>query len=128
MKVTGVKTRVLAIPNGEPYYYSQGVGQGVNCVLVEVETDEGVTGIGEGCGDRSAEAIVEIVRAAERALMGLSPFDIETFLHRFYRMGKWDDMRRFANQAVAGVEMALWDIVGKVSLYIGFWEGASTSG
>ncbi|MDA0746411.1 MAG: mandelate racemase/muconate lactonizing enzyme family protein [bacterium] len=114
MKVTGVKTRVLAIPNGEPYYYSQGVGQGVNCVLVEVETDEGVTGIGEGCGDRSAEAIVEIVRAAERALMGLSPFDIETFLHRFYRMGKWDDMRRFANQAVAGVEMALWDIVGKV--------------
>ena len=64
MKVTSVKSRVLAIPNNEPYYYSQGVGQGVNCVLVEVETDEGITGIGEACGDRSAEAIVEVVRAA----------------------------------------------------------------
>ncbi|HCR17233.1 MAG TPA: hypothetical protein DIU35_07095 [Candidatus Latescibacteria bacterium] len=113
MKVTSVKSRVLAIPNNEPYYYSQGVGQGVNCVLVEVETDEGITGIGEACGDRSAEAIVEVLRAAARAIEGHSPFDIEAFLHRFYRLGKWDDMRRFANQAVAGVEMALWDIVGK---------------
>ena len=113
MKVTSVKSRVLAIPNNEPYYYSQGVGQGVNCVLVEVETDAGITGIGEACGDRSAEAIVEVIRAAARAIEGHSPFDIEAFLHRFYRLGKWDDMRRFANQAVAGVEMALWDIVGK---------------
>ena len=113
MKVTAVKTKVLAIPNNEPYYYSQGVGRGVNCVLVEVETDEGITGIGEACGDRSAEAIVGIVHAAARAIEGESPFDIEKFLYRFYRIGKWDDMRRFANQALAGVEMALWDIVGK---------------
>ncbi len=47
----------IAIPNKEPYYYSQGVGTGVNCVLVRVETDEGIVGIGEGCGDRSAEAV-----------------------------------------------------------------------
>ncbi len=113
MKVTEVRTRVLAIPNNEPYYYSQGVGTGINCVLVEVETDEGITGIGEACGDRSAEAIVEVVRTAARAIVGESPFDIERFLYRFYRVGKWDDMRRFANQALAGVEMALWDIVGK---------------
>ena len=113
MKITEVRTRVLAIPNAEPYYYSQGVASGVNCVLVEVETDEGVTGVGEACGDRSAEAIEGVVREAKRALVGESPFEIERFLHRFYRLGKWDDMRRFANQALAGLEMALWDIVGK---------------
>ena len=113
MKVTKVRTRILAIPNNEPYYYSHGVGTGVNCVLVEVETDEGITGIGEACGDRSAEAVAGVVREAARAIEGESPFDIERFLHRFYRLGKWDDMRRFANQALAGVEMALWDIAGK---------------
>jgi len=113
MKVTGVKATILAIPNKEIYYYSQGADAGVNSVLVEVETDAGITGIGEACGDRSAEAIASIVNEAGRAAMGLSPFDIELFLHRFYRQGKWDDMRRFANQALAGVEMALWDIVGK---------------
>jgi L-alanine-DL-glutamate epimerase-like enolase superfamily enzyme len=113
LKVTGVKTTVLSIPNAEPYYYSQGCSLGVNSVLVEVHTDEGITGIGEACGDRSVEAVVGIVRAAARALEGQDPFDIERFLYRFYRLGKWDDMRRFANQALAGVEMALWDIVGK---------------
>jgi len=113
MKVTAVRTRILSIPNSEPYYYSQGVATGINSVLVEVETDEGITGIGEACGDRSAEAIDAIVRESARALIGESPFEIERFMHRCYRLGKWDDMRRFANQALAGPEMALWDIVGK---------------
>ncbi len=113
MKVTEVKTRILSIPNLEPYYYSQGVATGINSVLVEIETDEGIKGIGEGCGDRSAEAIEAVIQEGARALIGESPFEIERFLHRFYRQGKWDDMRRFANQAVAGVEMALWDVVGK---------------
>jgi L-alanine-DL-glutamate epimerase-like enolase superfamily enzyme len=113
MKVTKVVSQILAIPNKEPYYYSQGVGTGVNCVLVRVETDEGIVGIGEGCGDRSAEAVAAMVNEMARALGGRSPFEIEPFLHRVYRIGKWDDMRRFANQALAGLEMALWDIIGK---------------
>ena len=115
MKVTNVKTTPLAIPFKESYYYSHGVAVGINAVLVEVETDEGVTGIGEACGDRSAEAILGVVRAAARLLEGEDPLEIESFLHRFYRSAKWDDMRRFAHQALAGVETALWDIAGKVA-------------
>ena len=82
MKVTGVTTTVLSIPNSEPYYYSQGCSLGTNSVLVEVQTDEGITGIGEACGDRSCEAVVGVVRAAARALEGQDPFDIERFLYR----------------------------------------------
>ena len=108
MKVTKVSITPLAVPFKESYYYSQGVTQGANPILVEVETDEGLTGIGEGCSDRSAEATVGILKAAARLLEGEDPFEIERFFHRFYRHGKWDDMRRFANQAVAGVEMAWW--------------------
>ncbi len=113
MKVTKVTTQILAIPNKEPYYYSQGTGSGVNCVLVRVETDEGIVGLGEGCGDRSAEAVAATVNEMARAIEGESPFGVEPFLHRVYRIGKWGDMRRFANQALAGIEMALWDIIGK---------------
>ena len=115
MKVTAVTTSILAIPQKELYYYSQGVGRGVNSVLVRIETDEGITGIGEGCGDRSAEAIAAIIDEMARALIGESPFELERFLHRVYRVGKWDDMRRFANQALAGLEMALWDIMGQAN-------------
>ncbi|MDP6114005.1 MAG: mandelate racemase/muconate lactonizing enzyme family protein [Planctomycetota bacterium] len=113
MKVTKVRTKVLALPNKEPYHYSHGSPLGCNCVLVEIETDEGIIGIGEACGDRSAEAVLGVVRAAARAIEGESPFNIEKFLYRFYRRGKWGDTRRFAHQALAGVEMALWDIMGK---------------
>lgn len=42
--------------------------EGINSVLVEVETDEGLVGVGEACGDRSAEVIVGILKAAERLL------------------------------------------------------------
>jgi L-alanine-DL-glutamate epimerase-like enolase superfamily enzyme len=113
VKVTAVKTTILAIPNKEPYYYSRGHNLGVNSVLVEVETDAGITGTGEACGDRSADAIDAIVRSASRFLIGESPFDVERFLARCYKAGKWSDMRRFANQALAGIEMALWDVIGK---------------
>jgi len=115
MKVTKVTATILAIPNRELYYYSQGVGKGVNCVLVRVETDAGIIGIGEGCGDRSAEAVAAVINEMARGIIGQSPFDIEGFLHRVYRVGKWDDMRGFAHQALAGIEMALWDIIGKAT-------------
>lgn len=113
MKVVRVGTKVLAIPNKEPYYWAGGCNLGINSVIVEVETDEGIVGIGEACGDRSVEAIVGIVRSAESVLVGESVFDVESFLRRFYKQAKWDDMRRFAHQAVAGVEMAMWDAIGK---------------
>lgn len=115
MKVTQVRTRTLSIPFQEPYFYSQGCALGINSLLVEVETDDGIAGIGEACGDRSALAAAGVVQSAARCLVGYSPHDVEAFLHRFYRLAKWDDMRRFAHQALAGVEMALWDIIGKAA-------------
>ena len=115
MLVTSIKATPLSIPFKETYYYSQGAATGANSILIEVGTDEGLVGIGEACGDRSATAVLGVVHAAARILEGTSPFEIERFLYRFYREAKWDDMRRFANQAVAGIEMALWDIVGKAA-------------
>ena len=115
MLITRVTATPLAIPLREAYYYSQGVNHGINSILVQVETDAGLVGIGEACGDRCAEAILAIVRAAARLLEGADPSRIGAFLHRFYRGGKWDDVRRFANQALAGVETALWDLVGQAA-------------
>jgi L-alanine-DL-glutamate epimerase-like enolase superfamily enzyme len=113
VRVTAVETRVISVPFKAPYVYSAGTTQGINSVIVTIRTDDGVTGIGEACGDRSVDAILGIVRSGAALLIGQDPFDLEAFLARFYRQAKWDDMRRFANQAVAGLEMALWDVIGK---------------
>jgi L-alanine-DL-glutamate epimerase-like enolase superfamily enzyme len=113
MKVTRVTARPLSIPNREIYRWSGGHNLGVNTILVEVATDEGITGIGEASGDRSVEVSLGIIQGAARLLEGEDPFNVERFLDRFYRVGKWTEVRRLAHQALAGVEMALWDIVGQ---------------
>ena len=113
MRITNVSAVPLAIPTKEPYLWSGGQSFGVNPVLVRIETDEGIIGIGESGGDRAIEATLGVIGVAARLLNGTDPFDIELFLDRFYRVGKFTEVRRLAHQGLAGVEMALWDLVGK---------------
>jgi L-alanine-DL-glutamate epimerase-like enolase superfamily enzyme len=47
-------------------------------------------------------------------VIGREPFEIEATLSAIFRRGKWHNARPFANQAVAGIEIALWDLVGKI--------------
>lgn len=82
-------------------------------MLIYVETDEGLTGIGEANGDRSAAAAEAALHAMAPLAVGRSPFEIEKITADIYRRGKWHNARAFANQVVAGLETALWDLVGK---------------
>ena len=113
MRITEVRTHTLAIPHHHPYVWSPGAPEGTNNVLVEVHTDEGVVGYGDACGSRSAIATAATIHAVEHLLAGADPFRIEHLLEQMLRRGAWSNQRRFAHQAFAGVEMALWDICGK---------------
>jgi L-alanine-DL-glutamate epimerase-like enolase superfamily enzyme len=83
-------------------------------VLVFIETDDGLTGIGEANGDRSAVAVAAAIASMEPLITGRTPFEIEATVADIYQRGKWHNVRPFANQAVAGIEMALWDLAGKI--------------
>lgn len=113
MKIAKIRTTPLSLPYREAYHWSGGVPLGATVVLVEVETDNGLTGIGESTGDRSAEAVVALIQGFSRLFIGESPFDIERLFARAYRLGKLQNTPRFANHAFAGLEMALWDLIGK---------------
>jgi L-alanine-DL-glutamate epimerase-like enolase superfamily enzyme len=113
MNVTAVRTRILSVPYARPDQWSAGTSEGITSVLVEVETDEGITGLGEANGDRSAEAVAAAIRAMTPLVVGRDAFAIEATLGAIFRRGKWHNVRPFANQAVAGLEIALWDAVGK---------------
>lgn len=112
-QITAIRTHVLAIPHLQRYHWAIGAPQGTNNVLVEIETSDGVVGIGDACGTRSALATAAAIDSITHLLIGEDPFRIEWLLGRMYRLGNWSNQRRFANQAFAGVEMALWDICGK---------------
>lgn len=111
--ITSIRTHVLSIPHRQNYHWAIGAPQGTNNVLVEIETSDGVVGIGDACGTRSAQATAHAIDSITHLLIGQDPFRIEWLVGRMYRQGNWSNQRRFANQAFAGVEMALWDICGK---------------
>lgn len=97
MKITRVESFVLA----KQY------------ILVRVKTDEGITGYGE-CSPMNAPVIKSMVDNALRPLIiGADPFDLETLrksmLTRCYKLGPMGAL----NSAIAGVDIALWDIIGK---------------
>ncbi len=66
MRISEVVTTPLWIPYKQPYHWSQGVTLGAGVILVEVRTDEGVTGYGESIATPSAEGIqAYLARAAD---------------------------------------------------------------
>ena len=87
-------------------------------LLVLVETDEGLTGVGEALGDK-AETVIAAVGELSRYLQGKDPRRIEHHWQAMYRGAFWRG-GPVLNAAISGVEIALWDILGK-SLNVPCW-------
>ena len=83
-----------------------------NCVFAHVETDDGISGIGEGSLEYQPKAVAAAIdQLAARYAVGRSAFDIERLLNDTLR----NEFSRgpIINSALAAIEMAMWDIVGK---------------
>jgi len=85
--------------------------------LIRVTTDEGVEGIGEAGFSieffRSVSVIVEGILTP--ALLGENPLDVERLWRKMVELTHLWGRRGMETYAVSGVEIALWDIVGKVA-------------
>jgi len=89
-------------------------------LFVRIETEGGVVGWGEGTLEGHTEAVQGSLRDIGRRLKGWDAMNIEdiyTYLyrHRFYRGGE------VLMSAMSGVDIALWDIKGKV-LGVPVWD------
>lgn len=82
-------------------------------VFVEVETDEGVVGLGEASLEGFEKTMVYAVDDFKRLLVGQNPLEIERLWEDLYRRKFWrQDV--LITTALSGIEIALWDIKGKV--------------
>ena len=117
MKITGIRTTPLFLAYKQSYHWAQAVNEGTEVVLVEVETDAGVTGISEAAGTPNAATVTELIRTLAPFYIGHSPFDMARLAERAYQARVASigvgGARRFANQGLAGLELALWDLIGK---------------
>lgn len=86
--------------------------------LVRVETDEGVSGLGEAF---FAPGLTSMIREFETVLVGEDPFDVD----RLYQKMRWassaGSIAGFAYNAISGIEAALWDLKGR-ALGVPIWQ------
>jgi muconate cycloisomerase len=113
MRITAIRTTPLGLLFKEPYHWAGRCDYGAHVVLVEVETDEGVVGIGESTATTPVDGTLAILRSVSEELVGGSVFDVERLLHQVRCLGSFNHMPWFANMVLAGIEMALWDAIGK---------------
>ncbi len=86
-------------------------------VIVRIQTDEGISGVGEvglayGAGDFAGAYMVRTL--AERYLIGADPARIESLWNQMYRKTFWGQGGGpVIYGAMSGIDVALWDIKGK---------------
>ena len=80
--------------------------------FVAVRTDEGLTGYGEISEGRTPFGIIGAVEDFEPLLVGRDPREAEALYWDLYRVAR-QSPGGMAAKAIAGIELALWDIKGK---------------
>lgn len=84
-----------------------------NLTFVRVITDEGLEGVGEVRMLNHTDALLGyLAEAAPNHVIGHDPFAIEDLVRRMY-LNDYARAGEIAMSAIATVEMACWDIVGK---------------
>ena len=83
-----------------------------NWVFVKLETDSGIHGWGEATLEYKEPTVAAAIHDLEYYLIGSDPANVEKFRHDCYRDAYWRGGPVLMS-ALAGVEMALWDIKGK---------------
>jgi galactonate dehydratase len=82
-------------------------------LFVEVKTDAGLTGLGEGTLEGRADAVENELRWLEESYLGRDPSGIEEHWNRtYYLLSRWRNGPP-AMTALSAIDIALWDIEGK---------------
>jgi L-alanine-DL-glutamate epimerase-like enolase superfamily enzyme len=113
MKIAGIRSLPLvgATPDGG---WTQGFDAEENLhTLVEVTTDEGVTGLGSVyTSAKLVEGALALLRPQALGESALEPARVSEKLHQ---STFWQGRGGSVTHAISGIDIALWDILGKVT-------------
>src|SRR5579863_2105619 len=123
MKITRVEALYLRQPE-----VKQQCDSGQDALIVRVETDAGITGIGEV--DSAPMAVKGAIdgpfshttaTGLAQVVIGEDPFETEKIWHKMYRANIYGGRRGVGLHAMSGIDIALWDIKGK-ALKMPVWK------
>ncbi|MEW6625052.1 MAG: mandelate racemase/muconate lactonizing enzyme family protein [Bacillota bacterium] len=119
MKVIDLKTTLLFYPFKENVHDAARKISGRDVILIEIMTDDGITGLsfltGLGVAHGSEAPVINMIieKALKPMIVGQDPFSIERLWQNMYQGTTRYGRKGAAVRAISGVDMALWDIIGK---------------
>lgn len=109
-----VTCHVVSAPVERPFTSSRGwLYKTRGSCIVEIETTDGIVGWGE-CYGPSQVARAYIDSQYGPRIIGRDPFDVEVIWEDLYNRIKDYGSKGMAISALSGIDIALWDIIGKV--------------
>jgi D-galactarolactone cycloisomerase len=116
MKIEAVRTHVLSTPLTEPFAFAMGWVTRRSAMVVEIVTDDGVTGWGESLchGLQPPEIAATIVQSALAPIVvGQDPFDVDVLWERMYNLTRPFGQKGAVVNAISAVDIAIWDCLGR---------------
>ncbi len=111
MKITAIRATPVNIPLERPIWWSCGHYPGTSKTIIEVETDEGLIGLGEA----PSVDVLPLITAMGTRLTGCDPLDIAGC--EALCVPAWQAIRNTDDatvvKAFGAIEIALWDLRGK---------------
>ena len=136
MKITRIEPILVGAP-------TPGVGllSNRNYLFIKVHTDEGITGLGEATLESHDNSVLGALKDIECLVLGEDPTRIEYLTQKMVKQLFWKG-GVIKGSAISGVELALWDILGKslnmpvykliggacrkkIRAYVNGWSGGS---
>jgi len=116
MKISGIETCVLEGKLGKQSFgWSQGIAEKRQSAICVINTNEGISGVGEAffVGGPISIAANIIKDAYAPLLIGRDPFDTSVIWDELYNRTRDQGRRGPTISAISAIDIALWDIKGK---------------
>src|ERR1700719_2723954 len=114
--IRGVKARAVIAPISRPVKNAFGVIEAAPLVLIDVATDQGITGRSYifGYTKLTLKPLVHLIEEIGSGLIGkvVAPFDLMAEMDARFRLLGWQGL---VGMAVSGLDMAFWDALGQAA-------------
>jgi L-alanine-DL-glutamate epimerase-like enolase superfamily enzyme len=129
MKIHKIEAYALSIPLATTYWVSNEIIDRCSQIIVQIHTSEGVTGLATLHG-RSMPLVLKIIEELDVYLHGMDALAYEAIWHKVFGLSTMSpgtaretgapqlfgsDKRAALLAAMAGIDIALWDIKGKAA-------------
>jgi len=117
MKITDVEVTILSFAPEKPIADALNLNLAWGDTIVQLHTDEGLTGIGEACAPFASPLLVKAIveKSFRQYLVGEEPFHRERIWEKMYLSSLRYGRKGVAISAISGVDIAIWDLIGKAT-------------